>query len=94
MICDDDIFPTPSEICTEIQMHRKALSYNGAFIIVEGGYDSQLFSRFFENNCTLPIIACGKENVIEVFSLLNNTEKGYIGIVDADCDLINCLENS
>jgi hypothetical protein len=94
MNCDDDedITSTPSEIVTEIQEQRYTYSYNGSFIIVEGTYDSRLFSKFFCSDNTMPMVACGKENVEDVFSQISNKEKGFIAIVDADCDIIQCKQ--
>jgi hypothetical protein len=89
MICDeyDDSYQTPSEIFTEIQILRKDRPDNRSFVIVEGKYDSRLFSKFFDNK-HYPFPACGKDEVIKVFSYLTESETGCIGIVDADCDLI------
>ncbi|MFA4824968.1 MAG: DUF4435 domain-containing protein [Methanoregula sp.] len=89
-ICDNrnPLKPTPHEIRTEIQLQREDQLYKGSFILVEGSPDSRLYKKFFDKKKSSPIIACGKEKIVEVFSLLTGNYNGIIGIADADFDHI------
>ncbi|MFA4860960.1 hypothetical protein [Methanoregula sp.] len=94
-ICDDlnQLKPTPNEIRNEIRLQREDQGYSGSFVLVEGSSDSRLYKKFFDKKKSIPVIACGKKKILESFSLLDGKFKGFIGIADADFDIIlkkNC----
>ena len=77
----------PIVTATAIRMKRQ--SHKGGFLIVEGRDDRLFFGQFVDYDDCRITVAEGKENVVEVITILE-TEcfRGVVGVVDADLDHI------
>lgn len=75
----------PVAMANAIRMKRQ--SYNGCFLIVEGRDDRLFFDAFVDDEDCRITVAEGKENVVEVITILESEYFcGAIGVVDADLD--------
>ena len=83
----------PEVFANKIRMLRSR--HTGAFIVVEGRDDRLFLSRFIKPQLGKPVTAEGKENVRAVVSILEKEEfPGVVGLVDADFDHLEEIENS
>lgn len=74
-----------NSIANEIRLERQVRKT--AVLIVEGSDDKKLFTRFVEAHRCSIVGAYGKENVINVVSILDNSGfQGMLGVADRDFD--------
>lgn len=81
----------PVVVANEIRLKRQL--HAGAFLIVEGR-DDRLFCQQFTcpDECNI-VVANGRESVREVVQILDEAVfRGVLGIVDADFDALNGIE--
>ncbi len=78
---------SPTTKATAIRLKRQL--HKGCFLIVEGRDDRLFFKRFVDcGDCRIEV-ADGKENVVQVVTILETVcFPGVIGVVDADLDHI------
>ena len=76
-------------VATANSIRMKRQSHRGCFLIVEGRDDRPFFKRFVDREDCRITVAGGKENVVEVITILETAcFRGVIGVVDADLDHI------
>lgn len=74
---------TPDSIANEIRMLRT--QWPGAFLLVEGSSDRAFFRRFVDSRWCRVQVLDGKDNVLAVQRILNESSfPGALGVVDAD----------
>lgn len=70
-------------------IRQKRQEHAGSFLIVEGRDDRLFFEHFVDDAACSITVADGKQNVIDVISILEADQfPGIIGVVDADLDHI------
>ena len=74
---------TGHEIANTVRMMRT--QHKGAFLIVEGGDDAQVYSRAIDKQACRLVVANGKPNAIQALSILERDAVcGVLAIIDCD----------
>ena len=78
---------SPDVLVDSIVLKRQI--HKGCFLVVEGIDDLRFFNKFVDHEACRITEARGKENVIEVVSILEKESiRGIVGVIDADFDHI------